>query len=49
MDISHLGLKRLGPRRNVGLLVFSAVLCDVVLWTLILAGLENVSIPLTIQ
>ena len=40
-----LGLKRLAPRLNLGVLVAAALLPDLVLWVLVLRGLETVRIP----
>jgi hypothetical protein len=49
MFIGHLGvglaLKKAEPRINLGWLFAAAMLLDVVLWLLVLAGLEQCSIP----
>lgn len=40
-----LAIGRVEPRLNAGVLVFAALLLDVLLWSFILAGLESVEIP----
>ena len=40
-----LALGAIEPRRNVGTLVLGALLCDMVLWVLVLAGHERVIVP----
>ena len=40
-----LAVARFEPRVNVGAFIAAALLLDLVLWVLILAGLESVAIP----
>jgi hypothetical protein len=49
MFVGHIGaglaLKRAEPRLNLGLLVAAALFADLLLWTLVLAGMEAVLAP----
>lgn len=49
MFVGHIGaglaLKKLEPRANLGALLLGALFADILLWVLVLAGIESVVVP----